>query len=434
MALIKREYKDQETVITAENLNDIQDAVIALEDGLFSIDNDKSGEVIAITDAAKRGLRSLNIYGKTTQNGTPTPDAPVDLVSVGEDGNIKCGIYGKNLIEPKLENSTSNGMSITNNGDGSYTLNGTSTGVATFRVNQTTNTSTDNLNSYCGTFTLSVRDDSGNLNPQGIEMILMETVNWAVSLRSASLPTSTIDTEKAMVYMQVPDGLKLVNFIVYPQLEAGSIVTEYEPYKGQALTISTPNGLPGIPVASGGNYTDANGQQWVCDEIDLARGVYVQRIGVKQFGDATGWGAAFNIGDRVLNDRFRVALDEVPLPYVGMSNMHSTVENWGVSEGSIGFSGSDNYVYARFPGIASKEQLGGLFSITPLIIAYGKATPVETPLSEDELAAYAALHTYKEHTTVSNDAGAWMDLEYAMDAKKYIDGLALGTMHTATVE
>src|SRR5699024_7264730 len=35
---------------------------------------------------------------------------------------------------------------------------------------------------------------------------------------------------------------------------------------------------PGIPVDSGGNYTDVSGQKWVCDEIDLKRGKYVKRV------------------------------------------------------------------------------------------------------------------------------------------------------------
>ena len=46
----------------------------------------------------------------------------------------------------------------------------------------------------------------------------------------------------------------------------------------QTITLQTPNGLPGIPVTSGGNYTDPSGQQWVCDEVDLKRGVKVQRV------------------------------------------------------------------------------------------------------------------------------------------------------------
>lgn len=46
----------------------------------------------------------------------------------------------------------------------------------------------------------------------------------------------------------------------------------------QTITLQMPNGLPGIPVRSGGNYTDPSGQQWVCDEVDLGRGVKVQRV------------------------------------------------------------------------------------------------------------------------------------------------------------
>ena len=58
--------------------------------------------------------------------------------------------------------------------------------------------------------------------------------------------------------------------------------------QSQTLTLSTPGGLPGIPVTSGGNYTDADGQQWVCDEIDFDRGMYVQRVSthlIRSVGD-----------------------------------------------------------------------------------------------------------------------------------------------------
>jgi len=54
----------------------------------------------------------------------------------------------------------------------------------------------------------------------------------------------------------------------------------------QTITLQTPNGLPGIPVTSGGNYTDENGQQWVCDEVDFGKSVKVQRIDKGAF-DAT---------------------------------------------------------------------------------------------------------------------------------------------------
>ena len=62
------------------------------------------------------------------------------------------------------------------------------------------------------------------------------------------------------------------------QLELGSTATTYSPYREQLLTLPTPTGLPGIPVTSGGNYTDPQGQQWICDEVDLERGVKAQRV------------------------------------------------------------------------------------------------------------------------------------------------------------
>ena len=48
--------------------------------------------------------------------------------------------------------------------------------------------------------------------------------------------------------------------------------------KMQTITIPTPNGLLGIPVAAGGNYTDGTGQQWVCDEVDFTNCIRIKRV------------------------------------------------------------------------------------------------------------------------------------------------------------
>lgn len=41
---------------------------------------------------------------------------------------------GKNLLNPTLQTTTQNGVTCTNNGDGTYTVNGTATGIAVFAV------------------------------------------------------------------------------------------------------------------------------------------------------------------------------------------------------------------------------------------------------------------------------------------------------------
>ena len=54
----------------------------------------RGGEIVnnesayTINNAVDYPLMGLNLYGKSSQDGTPTPDTPVDIVSVGDSGNI----------------------------------------------------------------------------------------------------------------------------------------------------------------------------------------------------------------------------------------------------------------------------------------------------------------------------------------------------------
>ena len=45
-----------------------------------------SGEVVSVADSAAAKLRGLRIYGKSVQDGVPTPDSPVEIESVGDGG------------------------------------------------------------------------------------------------------------------------------------------------------------------------------------------------------------------------------------------------------------------------------------------------------------------------------------------------------------
>lgn len=237
--------------------------------------------------------------------------------------------------------------------------------------------------------------------------------------------------------------------------DVGSItVNAAGAHEANSMTVATPNGLPGIPVTSGGNYTDADGQQWICDDIDFARGVYVRRIQTITFGGTEDW-YINNINSTPSNiNRYFVA-NVLPSALVGgpVLGLLCNVAHWagvGASDsfkedgsvqgysfkqylGWIGFAVSAK----DYPNAASfKAKLTELASAgTPVkVCVANKVEPTETPLSAEELAAYASLHTYRGSTTVSNDAGAWMDLEYAMDAKKYIDSMISTSILEATVE
>ena len=217
--------------------------------------------------------------------------------------------------------------------------------------------------------------------------------------------------------------------------------------EAQSMTIATPNGLHGIPVTSGGNYTDANGQQWVCDEIDFARGVYVQKVGVYE---AVGLSA----GNVRLNDKgnkwkpypdiclYDSALNGTMVNafYSVLNTKFPMVSQKQEDDDSAGtilsVYGHGSYTELRFRLMVSEYETAELAAkaMNGTVVYYPLATPIAHPLSEEELAAYASLHTYKDNTTVSNDAGAYMDLEYVMDAKKYIDSLVTGGIAPARVE
>lgn len=55
------------------------------------------GEVLTADDAYSAPPVALTVEGKSTQDGTPTPDAPVEIVSLEQ---VNLGFYGRNLLDP----------------------------------------------------------------------------------------------------------------------------------------------------------------------------------------------------------------------------------------------------------------------------------------------------------------------------------------------
>ena len=196
--------------------------------------------------------------------------------------------------------------------------------------------------------------------------------------------------------------------------------TSYEPYKpAQTLIIPTPNGLPGIPVSSDGNYTDADGRQWVCDEVDFKKGVYVQRIGKRTItskdvfhksGMSTDDVNYFSLGN------FSLHIGTIGEKDVLMSNCFVAGINHGFGAwGKIFLSSAfDGKVYfsveaQKYPDEETFKQWA---VENGLMFLYQLVDIIETPLAAEELSAYKTLHTYSPTTIVANDAGAGMSVGY----------------------
>ena len=190
----------------------------------------------------------------------------------------------------------------------------------------------------------------------------------------------------------------------------------------QTITLQTPNGLPGIPVTSGGNYTDENGQQWICDEMDLERGVRVQRVNVVDLSTCKITGTT----ELAVTKRLSILL-----PIRGRDRETEALCN--KLQFIVSFDKDVQHFYVDksnvfiFIPIDAKNPEEGEY-----ILFYALATPIETPLTPAELAAYKALTAYAPTTVLQATDGAGIRLEYQRDVNIVIKNLedAIASMTT----
>ena len=176
--------------------------------------------------------------------------------------------------------------------------------------------------------------------------------------------------------------------------------------KSQTLTLQTPNALPGVPVTSGGNYTDENGQQWVCDEVDLARGVYLHRVTKFKLTSSMNWTKA---GNNV--DRYFCTFDGIDA--AGTFCTHFSAAINGETVGGIATSNSNiiGFAYAE-RGTTTVSDFKAFLDANEVYIYVPLAIPVKTALSAAELAAYKALTTYAPTTVISASGVAGLAASY----------------------
>lgn len=364
----------------------------------------------SVTFRASVSVNADAVYEPYTGGkASPNPDYPQELVSAGNGGAINTSVGGKNIAE------VANSQSVTSRYQAMVTIAPIQLlpGVSYVLSFDTENTG---INCYI---------NSNAFSYQGFKMdgtrksfVYTYAAGKAMTVTGGTVTLVTRDSETS----DVASG-KISNV----QVEIATVATAYEPYKPvQTLTASTPNGLQGIPVESGGNYTDEYGQQWICDEIDFARGVRVQRVTTdnidnyayfsflyrnSQYTNFAYYNAPNRLEGKGLATHFAHNVGATNLTasgfYYGGGALQVCFEN-SVLEKYGAVSGDEASYRIAFQAWWREQATAGK---TPTFMLALK-TPIETPLSAEELAQYAALHTNKPNTTVMNDAGAYMDAEY----------------------
>ena len=322
-----------------EAVSKLKEDTTALQKRQNVLVGSETGNPVSCDDAFAAPLCGLNVYGKSTQNGTPTPDAPVPIVSAGDGGNVTVKVTGANMLEGTKPGRKSTSQGVT------YTIHENGISITGTAINL---------------FVIVLHDDVSHPLTHGIYYLTTSGLSSSSYLNFYFTGKFSSDVQNLQVTLT-----KDVDFTLRLQIEKGTTldttiqvsltrnkIATYSPYHEQLLTLPTPNGLPGIPVTSGGNYTDQNGQQWICDEVDLERGVKVQRV--------------------------------------------------------------DKTAFDSTKTLAEQNAI--------------LTTPIETPLTPAEIAAYNALTAYAPDTVVQASDGAGVKLEYQRDAniaiKKLEDAIA----------
>lgn len=200
-----------------------------------------SGYKFTITDTVKFEALYIEVLsGSIVDNLVVFPmlnygDVALPFEKYFEPRALKITASGKNLIPYPYRDTTRavNGITFTDNGDGSITVNGTATDRANFTL--ANGTQNNPIVPPGQTYTLSGTpkgdnnncriqfwDYGGDTQGNGLAFNFTNAKNWDHNIA-----------------ISVFKGFTANNMVFYPQLELGAVKTEYEPYKaGEELAFA----------------------------------------------------------------------------------------------------------------------------------------------------------------------------------------------------
>lgn len=325
------------------------------------VQSEKSGDVVSMTDASEQPMRGLKVYGKSTQDGTPTPETPADIRSIGDGENVVLHASGKNVF---------GGMDLAYALNDAFRGNGPnveegyvylSTAYLTtgsvifdkFKPNTRYTFVVHGRNSYTGASSVSC-----NLRVRYTDGTQDDIFFPAVGENSTAVLVSdegkTIDKMTAINW----GGISYIYYNKSGIFEGVIDETDYETYVSQSLTLTADELLCGIPVESGGNHVGKDGQARICDYKDYEAGVLVRHVGVIESYNG----------------------ETIDTPYMSTT--------------------------------------GGLD--TGAKVLYALPEPVETRLSASDMIAYRQLHLLDGYNYIYTDEPCEFDLAYAADIDKHI--------------
>lgn len=367
---------------------------------------------------------------------SPNPEYPQPIVSAGQklvdgvvtDVGISKKLTGKNLLQNTAVSQTVNGVTFTVNEDGTVVANGTATKNVFFTIGKIYVLETEEYiisgsapGSHNGTTHIySVYYDADVASGNG----------WSHAGESRFIPATTGEVNCNIF---IREGATITNGIFKPMVRHSFITDDtYEPYTEQTLTLN--HVLRGIPLGTDipemfksnalhmdGIYWDEKEQQYyIADTIDAERGVLVQRVGTMMLdgSDDEGWtsqeGTTLGIRYLLKNTGFMNSDTSSSVAHSMNTNFELGGNGHTYSRPNC-YTLADGSLYVSLNGTETLDEFKTYLSNKPMTVDGILATPIETPLTDEEIIALHQLKTYQGVTHIfgSNDPDATMIFKYS---------------------
>ena len=400
-----------------------------------------SGEVLTADDAYSAPPVSLTVDGKSTQDGTPTPDAPVEIVSV-EQANLI--FAGRNLLDLNFVDQytvASGGSRFTANGDGTFTVEAIAdsggsktvglikgTGFRHVNVNYPIDLPSTIANGAfqlpAGTYTF--KSYSSN-NATEVYLRIRHGAYNATTEGRDNVTFTTDGTEWCQMFIYVQSFSTLLAngpVTLSGQLEVGSTATAYQPYDGTNVLLNLAQALRSLPDGTHDTLSFAylrpstrEGWAWYTPTLTA-------NVGHAVLDGSESWAKADSRNRMYTsrNDMLRATNYEQRMlcttlrVYPYNQSVSSSVP--GISGWSGGRYPGQNWFYVGADGITTAAEIKQWLADNPAEVLYELVTPTVTTLDPIELPVLPA-----PECTVWSDPSTGLAMEYVRDANIVIQNI-----------
>lgn len=389
-----------------------------------------TGNPVVCLNSAKAPLKNLRIFGKSTQISTTgaqlLPLVDIKYSANGINWECKDGIITVNGVTKQQINGNEADFYIVG-GKAVYEETKFEEGTVFFKVEGAPATN-------CFTIFV-VKDDTSVIAAinatnikQSIKFVHKKGSKYRIMLRNTTKAGTKIDiSDLKIMFNQGSDylpwepytGGKPSPSLEYPQEiknigETGEVAVRIKSVdeEEKVFLVKTEDGLLGIPSLTEGNFVDEHGQKWFCDEINFELGVKVKRVEKIQ-----------------LNDKMEILLKDVEVD----SSSKTTVRRFEISTNTLfdarlrrGEMLCRYFINETRNGIQCKgicftyvkkiflypckegesislEEFKEWISSHEVICYCALQKPVIVKLTDEELANYKAMRTYKGTTIFSSE-------------------------------